>query len=133
MAEDTSAAPPIQSVTSAPDFERVADFVSLYANNVQVESTAWDATLLFGQFDSRPRSNTVKQRASVTMAWAEMKAVCNVLLTNLAFYESFNGAIPMPKGMKPEPFTIPRAQEDPALKALQERIEKIRELIFGEV
>jgi hypothetical protein len=118
---------PPKDVQSGLTLVRTPDFQSLYANNVHIETSAWDATLVLGQFDGK---DTVKQRASVTMAWAEAKAVCDILMTNIAFYEAFNGRIKMPKGLTPR--QVPPEETDaPHLKILNERVNKIRELLFG--
>ena len=89
-------------------------------------------TLVIGQFDRGADAEGVKQRAAVTMAWAEAKAVCHLMLTNIAFYESYNGRIQMPKGMTPDPLNLPDTENNPRLMALNERLLKIRELMFGE-
>lgn len=128
MAEEQATLKP--DAADGPQITREADFVSLYANYVQVESTAWDMTMFFGQFDRGRGQNVVLQRGSVTLAWAEAKAVCNILLTNLAFYEDFNGPIRMPKGMTPGP--LDTTNRDPKFAALDERVKKMRELLFGE-
>jgi hypothetical protein len=126
MAEE--AAP--KAGSDSPSIVRTPDFVSIYANAVQVETTAWDMTIMLGQFDKGLGPNAILQRAAVTLAWAEAKAVCNILLTNLAFYEHFNGPIKMPKGMTPDP--IDTTQRDPKWADLDERVNRLREVLFGE-
>lgn len=136
MANETKAdvpppPPPAATTPPAPPmrFERAPDFIAAYANNVQIETTAWDVTLVFGQFDKHLGENAVRQRASVTMAWPEMKAVCNLVLGNMAFYEAMNGNIKMPPGMTPPPPQFDK--ENPILAIVQDKMEKIRALLFG--
>jgi uncharacterized protein DUF3467 len=114
-----------------PQVERSQDFIAAYANNVQVETSAWDVTLVFGQHENRQGNTSLKQRAAITLPWAELKYVCNLLLTNVAFYEFVNGSIKMPRGMTPDAFTLPGGDTNAEVKALNERTTKIREFIFG--
>ena len=128
MADDNKAQTTLEQQTQT-QFERLPTFGSLYTNNVQVEHSAFDCKLIFGQYDG---SNLVKQHFAVTMAWAEAKAVANLLFANIAFYEGINGPIKMPVGMTPTRPKFENAEQNPVLKKVQDKITKIQAVVFGE-
>lgn len=109
---------------------RDADFRSVYANNVQVETSSLDIRLVFGQFDQQLGPSGILQKASVTVSWQEAKALANLILSNLAFYEAMNGRVRMPRGMTPTPPTFDEPNE--ILQQVQRQIAKVHAVIFGE-
>lgn len=87
--------------------KRLDDFVSRYANNVSLESTAWDLRLVFGQVDLA--ENTLLQHTSMTIPWPQMKVLSYLIQVHLAGYEADNGRIPLPKeAVTPIPKDLPK-------------------------
>jgi len=84
--------------------ERAADFASLYANDVQVQTSPWDVRLVFGQIDSLPRTPdqaaeavAVKLVGEVRLSPQLAKRVTMILVEHLHSYESQFGPIGLPK------------------------------------
>jgi hypothetical protein len=122
MEEVHSKAPNISSTSTAvspvqrPDFRRTEDFVTRYANNVQLESSAFDLKIIFGLFDQsgilkQPpvTTTTVDQHTSVSLSWSEVKLLIYFLQLHLASFEKDNGKVKIPvKVLPPEiPLTPP--------------------------
>lgn len=85
-----------------PTFEFVEPedgLVFVYANQVQLTGSLWDLRMVFGEslgFDGT--KVTIEQRASITLAWPQVKVLCQLLAANIKQYESRNGEIKIPKG-----------------------------------
>jgi hypothetical protein len=77
----------------------------IYANNVVVGITAYDLVIWFSKLVRLPQhspgdepTNQVEHIASVTLAWAEAKALRDMLSDTIAKLEKLNGEInPAPK------------------------------------
>ncbi|MEO8657934.1 MAG: hypothetical protein ABI693_05660 [Bryobacteraceae bacterium] len=83
------------------DFYRAKDFVSRYANNMQVETSAWDLKLIFGQLDQSTGSLQVEQHTTITLPWAHAKVATYFLAINLAYQQHVNGNILLPPAVVP--------------------------------
>jgi hypothetical protein len=130
--KDVSAiVPPV----SAPTFQRIANCVNSYANNVRYEQTVHDVTIVFGQSDMSTGTEVVKQNIAVTVPWAVAKLALYYLSINLHFYELYNGKIPIPANQVPPPFSEPSEEvlkADPnAMKAF-ELANKLREQFISD-
>jgi hypothetical protein len=94
-------AKPIKLVT----VEKAGGIDHIYANNIVVGVTGYDVTLWFSKLVRLPQHeptaepvNQLEHRATVTLAWAEAKALRNVLTETLEKLEKLNGEInPAPK------------------------------------
>ena len=74
-------------------------FVSLYANDTEVQTTPWDIRLTFGELSINNDSATpvvVKQTGEVRMSPQHAKRVAMILIAQLKVYEEKFGAIPQP-------------------------------------
>ncbi len=111
-----------------PEFERIQDFVAAYANNVQLQPSAWDIKLVFGELNQSVDNVTVEQHTSITIAWPEAKVLSYWLQIHVAAYEIENGKIQVPKGVvPPEPDPLTDEQRDnESAKAFREMLLKIR-------
>lgn len=117
---------PAQESTSAIQFERIDDFASSYANNVNYEQTAWDLKLIFGQVDG----NVVRQHLAVTIPWPQAKLAAFWLRVQVESAEAYVGAkIPIRKDLIPAelPSLTPEQEKDPAWRAFYELYSKARE------
>lgn len=86
-------------------FRRDEDFFSLYANNVLVESNAFDLKLILGMTDLRdPSKPAVDQIASVSLSWPQVKLLIFWMQMHLAGYERENGRVNIPTNAVPPPF-----------------------------
>ena len=69
-------------------------FVKIYANNVQMGVSNWDMHLFFGEIvgeqEGRP---IVEQKVKINMTKEFVKALANLLTTNIAVYEARYGPI----------------------------------------
>ena len=76
------------------------DFVSLYANDTQFQTSPWDFRLIFGVIDAVPTNENhtvvVKQTGEVRMSPQHAKKITQLLLEQLAGYEKRFGPIPQP-------------------------------------
>jgi len=76
---------------------RSEEFVKVYANNVQIETSIWDCRLTFGELtkatDGKP---SVEQLVTVVMSPQHAKALVGVLAGNLQQYEKQVGEIKLP-------------------------------------
>lgn len=118
MAEETSTTP-------ALNVTRTDDFVSLYANNIQFEQSAFDLKLVLGELDQSSGKVTVEQHGSVTIPWAQAKLLVYYLQVHIAAYEFQMGKIKIRQDLIPPP--IPEQKGDPKLEAFYELITNIRE------
>jgi hypothetical protein len=113
----TPSSPVIQPI----DYKRLPEdeFFEDYANNVFLQSTAWDMKLIFGKIDLSKGPNTVVQHAAMTLPWAQIKAGIYLLQIHVAVHEMVNGKIRIPKGVINPPVpptedqekTVPHAKE----------------------
>lgn len=75
-----------------------------YANNVYLESSAWDLKLIFGQLDQAEGAINVDQHTAITIPWPQAKVLIYFLKVHLLAYEIENGKIVVPKiALPPEP------------------------------
>ena len=86
-----------REVTTAPSF------VSLYANDTQIQVSPWDVRMIFGESsepatEERP-TNVIKQIGEVRMSPQHAKVVSMFLITQLRHYEETIGPIPIPPGL----------------------------------
>jgi len=115
------------------DFRRdPADFVSRYANNVQVESSSFDVKMTFGILDQSalPKGGTpaVDQHTAISMSWVEAKLLIYFLQLHIAGHEKENGKIRIPdNALPPElPENPPPQFDNPQGRAGFEMIRKMR-------
>lgn len=108
---------------------RVESYFELYANNIQFESSVWDLNMIFALFDQTPDQPPFKQLGAIRIPWAQAKMMAYMLSMNVAFHESANGPINVPKPIVPpdiEEFVSEKFPNDPKAKAMGERINRIR-------
>jgi hypothetical protein len=78
-------------------------FVSLYANDTQLQTTPWDVRLIFGEIDVERSGKgigvvvNVTQVGEVRMSPQHAKRVVMLLAKQLQAYEQSFGPIPQPK------------------------------------
>ncbi|TRZ51267.1 hypothetical protein D4S03_05390 [bacterium] len=111
------------------EFKRTDNFLSVYANNFQLESTAIDMKFIFGTTSQSPGKVTVEQHTSVNMTWVQAKLLSFYLNVNLAAHEMENGKISIPHSVIPaEPQPIPKEFKDqPFHKQVRAMVVKMRE------
>jgi hypothetical protein len=126
------------AVTPVGEIRRDVDFVSRYANNVQVESNAFDLKLTFGILDQRsamrdPNSPpSVEQHTAINLSWPEVKLVIFWMQVHLAGFEADNGKVKIANNALPpeipanahEQISDPRARE--AARVGLEAVRKLR-------
>ena len=107
---------------------RAEDFRSYYANNVLIQSSAWDVTLTFGQFDQSGSAQANVVKVSVTIPFGVAKIGMYWLQAHLLANEIDNGQKialrqnvlpPPPEDLPPEQANDPVARRyHAALKQL---------------
>lgn len=114
-----------------PGFERVEDFYTDYANNVYLESSAWDLKLIFGQLDQSTNPVTTEQRAAITIPWSQAKILNYFLGIHIRAHEMDTGArITIPKNVIPPEPT--RGADEPAnLDDLYAFMRRLRQEMFA--
>jgi hypothetical protein len=80
---------------------RVApDMVKYYANNVRLETTAFDLTMSFGQvaepLPNKSGDSYVDLKAEIKLSWLQAKVTAIFLSINVAAHEAQLGAIQIP-------------------------------------
>jgi hypothetical protein len=82
-------------VTASPSF------VSIYANDVQVQTTPWDIRLIFGTIQDLPDglegTARVMQMADLHISPQLAKTLAVILIQQIAGYEANFGTIPQPR------------------------------------
>ena len=107
--------------TSAPvapqsgQFRRSEEFISGYANNIQLEYSAFDLKLIFGLLDQRESSAgkppQIDQHTEINLSWLQAKLLIYFMELNLALYEQANGKIKIPAELLPP--EIPASPQPP--------------------
>ncbi|HEY1219527.1 MAG TPA: hypothetical protein VGF03_11360 [Bryobacteraceae bacterium] len=113
------------------DFRRNEEFASLYANNVQFESSVWDLKIMFGQLDQAKGPNVIEQHTAMTVSWPEAKIAAYFLLVNIIGYQSANGPIQIPSVVVPPRPDPNNASLDEAGKKVIEYVAWIHDQFFG--
>lgn len=109
--------------TSAPatqtELRRDDDFISRYANNFQLESSAFDLKLIFGLLNQSTSKVFVEQHTAINLSWPEVKLLLFFLQLHLAAHERDNGKVkipldalpPEPPAEPPPPYDNPKGRE----------------------
>jgi len=86
--------------TPKPATERIksSDFTARYANNVYLESSAWDLKLVLGQLD-QSSGETIVQHTAVTMPWPQVKMLAYLLQVHIAMHENRLARVAVPGGL----------------------------------
>ena len=83
--------------------EKSPSFVSLYANDVQVQTSPWDIRLILGEIDTMSAVGvdnptiTVRQVGELRISVQLAKRLTMILVAQLRNYEELVGEIPLPK------------------------------------
>jgi hypothetical protein len=85
-----------------PVVRRSEEFASLYANNVQYESSVWDLKMVLGELDQSVTPNAVEQHTAVILPWQQAKLAAYFLIVNTMIYEATNGKMPFPSRIIPQ-------------------------------
>lgn len=81
--------------------ERAQQYVSLYANDIQLQASPWDMRFLFGEAslsDDEDGLVVVKQLAEVRVSPPMAKKLSAILAAQIANYEANFGSIPLKEG-----------------------------------
>ena len=79
-----------------------SNFISVYSNNVALQSNFFDMSLTFGEMLSMDQGTvTVEQRARVTMTIAHAKLFLAILVDQIDKYEAQFGAVDLPAQVFP--------------------------------
>jgi hypothetical protein len=112
------------------ELRRAEDFIQLYANNVVVESNAFDLKLVFGVSDLRNVTKpVVEQSAAVNLSWPEVKLLIFWMQVHLAGYEKENGKVKIPVAALPPEVSsslLPPQFDNPAGREGLDLIRKLR-------
>jgi hypothetical protein len=127
MAENQPKAP-LPVVPPAGQFRRGEEFVSRYANNIQLEYSAFDVKLIFGVLDQQAGKVDVEQHTEINLSWLQAKLLIYFMELNMAVYERANGKIKIPAELLPP--EIPAAPapplDNPQGRELFELMRKVR-------
>ncbi|PYR93581.1 MAG: hypothetical protein DMF84_09270 [Acidobacteria bacterium] len=76
------------------------NYMSVYANDIQLQTTPWDVRLILGRIIDLPTANdpsaTIRQLAEVHMSPQMAKKLTLLLIGQLQIYEKQMGQIPQP-------------------------------------
>jgi hypothetical protein len=101
-----------------------------YANNVLLESSAWDLKLIFGQLDQRGGKVAIRQHTAITIPWAQAKIFSYWLRSNIESQEVTNGKIILPNALIPgeiQPPTEEQKAQDPSAMQIYEIFTRLRQ------
>jgi hypothetical protein len=124
MAESNNALESVAPEQAKPiKVTRSDDFITLYANNVVTDSTAWDMRLMFSQFDEVDGVGISRQKAAVSIPFALAKLLTYWMRAQIIAHEIETGRkINIRPNLRPGP--PPDEESDPELaqyfKALRE-------------
>jgi hypothetical protein len=110
-------------------YEHADNFISAYANNFYLESSAWDLKIIFGQLDQSSTPNVIKQNVAITLPWAQAKLLLYYLRIHVAAEEVADGKIHIRPDLIPPEVSPPTPEQanDPKLESLFEIVKKLRE------
>ena len=111
------------------DIRRSDDFYQTYANNIQLEISAWDLKIIFGTLEQHEGKVTIEQHTAVTIPWMQAKLLIYFLQINLAAYEAEAGKVkilPRLLPMAPPPLSQEMQSNLPA-KELSDAIQRLYE------
>jgi hypothetical protein len=123
-----------EPVTPQPSrVTRSEDFMSYYANNVQIQANAFDMKVIFGLLDQSGGKVVVEQFAEVSMSWIEAKLLSFFLQTQIAAHELEDGKILIPPRILPEEVKAlpPELADNPMAKQAQDFYSKLRESLIA--
>jgi hypothetical protein len=113
-------------------FVRNEDFESLYANQVNFESSVWDLKLIFGLLDQHKAAPFVEQHTAISIPWVQAKLGAYYLQIALAVYEAENGKIKIPVSVLPPLPPMP-ADATPRTQALYELIQNLHHKLVEDI
>jgi len=109
------------------------DFLTLYANNIFLESSVWDLKMVLGLLDQRSGVATTEQYGSLTISWPQAKILSYFLRLHIIFHEAESGKISLaPGGLPPEP--LPLSDEykaDPKFQEAYDSLKKMYQELVG--
>ena len=75
------------------------DFVSLYANDAQIQMSPWDVRIILGTIENRNSADAVqvKEIGELRLSPQFAKRLTMILIQQLKGYEATLGMIPIPK------------------------------------
>jgi hypothetical protein len=102
-------------------------FIEGYANNVYLESSAWDLRLIFGQIQPAKGPNVVVQHTAITLPWSQAKVLSYLLQFHLIGQELENGKVAVPKGVivRPTPPSDELKKQFPNAPKIFEAVRKL--------
>jgi hypothetical protein len=72
-------------------------FQRVYSNAANIEVTAWDFNIIFGELKKTEGKMTIEQSVMVTMSPQHAKALADILSNNVREYEKNVGEIKLPQ------------------------------------
>lgn len=100
VSRDDSNEPQIARANMERKTVAAENFMSIYANDIQLQTTPWDVRLIFGRIIDLPTADepsaTIRQLAEVHMSPQMAKKVVLLLIGQLQIYEKQMGQIPQP-------------------------------------
>jgi len=108
---------------------RDEEFESLYANNVNFESSVWDLKMIFGQLDQE--ASAVTQHTAMTLPWSTSKIAAYYMLVNLLVHQADNGAITIPARVVPPRPDPESPTVEPHMKPVISYVAWIHDQFFG--
>ena len=130
-----------QPTTTKPEpplpFRHSNDFRRTYANNLQLESSAWDLVIVFGQIlqnqPNEPGKTIAEQHTAVTLPWPEVKMLKYLLEVNILAHEAEDGKIFVSPRVLPELPPLPdELRTDTAAVLLHEKAKRLRHDLLNE-
>jgi hypothetical protein len=121
MTEDTPKPP--------ESFKRADDFTTKYANNIYIESTAWDLKLTFGHVEQSTEPVLVTHDFAVTIPWSQAKLILFWLRLHVETAETeIRAKIPIRQDLIPIelPKLEPGQEDDPKMMQFREIYERLR-------
>ena len=87
---------PVAAEAHELDSVRADNFIKVYANSAQIETSVWDFKIIFGEIAKVGSKLAIEQSVAVSMSPQHVKALLGVLGSNLREYEKRFGKINVP-------------------------------------
>jgi hypothetical protein len=120
-----------EQTTPQMTFSRDEDFASLYANNVQFETSVWDLKLIFGQLNQAKGTSVVEQHTAMSVSWLEAKLLAYFLTVNLVLHQTQNGEVKVPASVIPPRPDASNPELDDTVKNMLVYLAWIHDQFFG--
>lgn len=82
--------------SAEPTIVRANNYISIYSNNAQLQMSAFDMRMIFGESSSAENGQQIEQKISIVMSLHHAKVFAQMLSENIKLYEETVGELKLP-------------------------------------